>query len=72
MPSLPTLRADELIRALERTEFQAVRQRGGHVRLKHDEGRVVPVHSGQDIGRGLLRKILRAAELPPEEFLKLL
>jgi predicted RNA binding protein YcfA (HicA-like mRNA interferase family) len=74
MPSRPTLRADKLIRALERAGFQAVRQRGGHVRLKHDDGRVVtvPVHSGQDVGRGLLRKILRAAELTPDEFLELL
>jgi predicted RNA binding protein YcfA (HicA-like mRNA interferase family) len=74
MPSLPMLRADELIRALELAGFQVVRQRGSHVRLKHDDGRVVtvPVHSGQDIGRGLLRKILRDAELTPEEFLKLL
>lgn len=74
MPSLPMLRADEVIRALERAGFQTVRQRGSHVRLKHDDGRVVtvPVHSGQDIGRGLLRKILRDAELTPAEFLKLL
>ena len=74
MPPLSMLRADEIIRALERAGFQAVRQRGSHVRLKHDDGRVVtvPVHSGQDIGRGLLHKILRDAELTPEEFLKLL
>ena len=56
MPSLPLLRADEIIRALERAGFQAVRQRGSHIRLKHDDGRVVtvPVHSGQDIGNGVL------------------
>jgi len=42
--------------------------------MKHPDGRVVtiPVHSGQDIGRGLLRKILRDAELTWEEFLELL
>ena len=56
MPSLPLLRADEIIRALERAGFQAVRQRGSHVRLKHDDGRVVtvPVHSGQDTSNGVL------------------
>lgn len=74
MPSLPMLRADEIIRALEQAGFQTVRQRGSHVRLKHDDGRVVtvPVHGAQDIGRGLLRKILRDAELTPEKFLELL
>ena len=74
MPPLPIVDADEVIRALERAGFQAVRQRGSHVRLRHADGRVttVPAHSGQDIGRGLLRKILRDAELTPDEFLKLL
>ncbi len=37
MPLLPMLRADEIIRALERAGFQTVRQRGSHVRLKHDD-----------------------------------
>jgi predicted RNA binding protein YcfA (HicA-like mRNA interferase family) len=51
-----------------------MRQRGSHVRLRHSDGRVVtvPVHSGQDIGKGLLRKILRDAELSREEFINLL
>jgi predicted RNA binding protein YcfA (HicA-like mRNA interferase family) len=44
------------------------------VRFIHDDGRrvTVPVHSGQDIGRGLLRKILRDAELSPEDLLEAL
>ncbi len=51
-----------------------LRQRGSHVRLRHGDGRVttVPVHSGHDIGRGLLRKILRDSEMTPEDFLNLL
>jgi predicted RNA binding protein YcfA (HicA-like mRNA interferase family) len=74
MPPLPMLRADEVIKALEKAGFQAIRQRGSHIRLRHSDGRVVtvPVHAGQDIGRGLLRKILRDADLSPDEFLELL
>jgi len=73
MPKLPVLKAGELIRALERAGFQIIRQRGSHVRMRHPDGRVVtvPVHTGQDIGRGLLRKILRDAELAREEFIEL-
>ena len=69
MSKLPVLSAKELIKVLERIGFQAVRQRGSHVRLKHEDGRVltVPVHAGQDISRGLLRKILRDAELSPKD-----
>jgi len=74
MPGLPVLKAGQVIRALEKAGFEVARQRGSHVRLRHLDGRVVtvPVHAGQDVGRGLLRKILRDAELSPEELVKLL
>jgi predicted RNA binding protein YcfA (HicA-like mRNA interferase family) len=74
MPKLPVLKARELIRALKKAGFQVVRQKGSHVRLKHPDGRVVtiPVHSGRDIGRGLLRKVIRDAELTRDEFMALL
>jgi predicted RNA binding protein YcfA (HicA-like mRNA interferase family) len=74
MPQLPILKSRELITALEKAGFAIVRQRGSHVRLQHTDGRVVtvPVHAGQDIGRGLLRKILRDADLSRDEFVDLL
>jgi len=42
--------------------------------LKHSDGRttVVPVHKGEEIGRGLLKKIIKDVKLTREEFLKLL
>lgn len=74
MARLPTLKGREVVRALEQAGFQIVRQKGSHVRMKHSDGRIVtvPVHAGQDIGRGLLRKVLRDAELSREAFLELL
>ena len=74
MPHLPMLKAEQVIHALEKAGFEVVRQRGSHVRLRHGDGRAVtvPTHSGQDIGRGLLRKILRDADLTPEDLLRLL
>ena len=65
MPPLPVVQSNELIRALAKAGFEAVRQRGSHVRMRHPDGRVatIPVHAGQDIGRGLLRKILRDTEI---------
>jgi len=74
MAKLPMLKANKLIRALEGEGFQIIRQRGSHVRMKHPDGRIVtvPVHPGQDIGRRLLRKILRDAELTQEAFIALL
>ena len=74
MPPLPVLTATQLVRVLEKAGFLAVRQKGSHLRLRHEDGRVVtaPLHAGRDIGRGLLRKILRDAELSPEELAELL
>ena len=74
MPRLPSVTARDVVRVLEGIGFESVRQRGSHARFKHADGRTVtvPIHSGKDIGRGLLRKILRDAELPPDEFLELL
>lgn len=42
--------------------------------MQHEDGRVVtiPVHAGKTLGKGLLRKILRDAELTRDEFLALL
>jgi predicted RNA binding protein YcfA (HicA-like mRNA interferase family) len=42
--------------------------------MKHIDGRIttIPIHSGKDIPRGLLRKIIREdLEISAEEFLSL-
>jgi predicted RNA binding protein YcfA (HicA-like mRNA interferase family) len=74
MPKLPTVTANETINALEKIGFQIVRQKGSHVRMKHEDNRVVtiPVHGNKNLGKGLLRKILRDTELTVEEFLEIL
>ncbi len=61
MSRLPILTAQELIRILKKIGFEIIRQKGSHVFLAHEDGRttVVPVHPGEDIGRGLLRKIIK-------------
>lgn len=74
MARLPILKAQEVIKALERAGFQVIRQRGGHIRLKHPAdglGTSVPVHPGEDIDRWLLKKILRDTKISVEEFLRL-
>ena len=71
MTKLPVLKADELVAALKRNGFSVARQKGSHLRMKHSDGRVtsIPMHQGQDIGRGLLRKVLRDVELSVDELL---
>ena len=74
MPPLPLLTTRQVVAALHQAGFESVRQKGSHIRLRHPDGRVVtvPDHPGQDMGRGLLRKILRDADLSRDEFVALL
>jgi predicted RNA binding protein YcfA (HicA-like mRNA interferase family) len=74
MTRLPRARGREVVRALEKSGFIAERKRGSHVFLKHPDGRTttVPVHSGETIGPGLLRAILRDVELSAQELADLL
>lgn len=73
MPKLSPIRGKDLIRILEKLGFEKVHQKGSHVRMRHKDGRrtSVPIHSGEKVGVGLLRKILRDVNLSPEEFRKL-
>jgi len=63
-----------LIKVLSKKGFIIKRQKGSHVQLENNEGRIVtvPLHPGRDIGRGLLGKILRDAEISREEYEELL
>lgn len=74
MSKLPALTGQDVISVLEKIDFTVVRQRGSHVRMEHPDGRAVTisVHAGKTIGKGLLHKILRDAELSREEFIALL
>ncbi len=73
MPKLSPVSARELIRLLEKEGFHVVHQKGSHVRLKHPDGRrtTVPMHSGENVGVGLLRKILRDVNISRDKFEKL-
>jgi predicted RNA binding protein YcfA (HicA-like mRNA interferase family) len=66
--------AKRIIKLLTKIGFEVVRQRGSHVILKHPDGRVtvVPVHSREDIGRGLLSRIIKDTRMTRDQFLKLL
>jgi predicted RNA binding protein YcfA (HicA-like mRNA interferase family) len=73
---LPSVKARDVIRALQRAGFSIVRTSGGHYRLVHDidptRQTTVPVHKGKDIPRGTLRAIIDQAGLTVEEFIDLL
>ena len=75
MPKLPVISGNQAIKSFEKIGYKIIRQRGSHVRMRHksDSNKqplTIPRHKA--LGKGLIRKLLRDAELTIEEFLKLL
>ena len=71
---LKPVEAERVIKALAKMGFQSVRQRGSHLIMKHPDGRstVVPVHPGEELGRGILMEIMNDVGISKREFLELL
>jgi predicted RNA binding protein YcfA (HicA-like mRNA interferase family) len=73
MSRTPRLSGADLVAALAKAGFRVIRVRGSHHFLRHEDGRttVVPTHSGETIGPGLLHKILRDCQLTAEQLAEL-
>lgn len=69
MSKLTIISDKEMVKLLVMLGFQKVRQKGSHMVFAHSDGRttVVPYHN-EDLGRGLLRKILKEIELSISEY----
>jgi predicted RNA binding protein YcfA (HicA-like mRNA interferase family) len=70
----PAVTGKHLIKVLKKMGFEVVRTKGSHKFIQHPDGRctVVPVHSGETIGRGLMAQVMRDCEMTLEEVKKLL
>ena len=75
MPKLPTISGDKAVKCFEKLGYQVMRQKGSHIRLHHESDKkkkplTIPRH--KELGRGLLRKLLRDAEISVEQLTELL
>lgn len=70
MTKLIPISGKKLYKILEKLGFEKIHGKGSHIRLKHTDGRrtVVPVHSNEKLGIGLLRTILKQIKLSTEEY----
>jgi predicted RNA binding protein YcfA (HicA-like mRNA interferase family) len=74
-PRLPAVSGHQAVKAFERIGYRMVRQRGSHIRLRDESNPnhhplTIPAH--KVLKPGLLRKLLRDADLTVEEFVALL
>ncbi len=71
MPKFAGLSGKDIVRALEKLDFQVARQSGGHIMIKRGgKGCVIPNH--KEVKVGTVNGILRQAEVSAEEFQKTL
>jgi predicted RNA binding protein YcfA (HicA-like mRNA interferase family) len=68
-PKLPTLTGKEISRILEKHGFSLIHQKGSHAKYCNSDGQVtiVPMHGTEEIGPGLLLKILKDAGIDPDK-----
>ena len=71
---LPAVSAKQVVAALKRAGFRQLHQKGSHLTLWHATKKLltgVPMHPG-DLGRGLVKQIIKQSGLTEDEFRALL
>ena len=74
MTKLSSMKVWQAERTIKRLGFQLIRQKGSHAIYEHPDGRItmLPIHYGEDIGKGLLKKIIEEdLKMMVDEFMKL-
>jgi predicted RNA binding protein YcfA (HicA-like mRNA interferase family) len=71
-PALPVVSGAQVVAALRKADFEQVSQRGSHVKLRAEDGRVVIVPMHRELAIGTLRSIIGQSVLSVEEFMALL
>ena len=75
MPKQPVVSGQEAVEAFEKIGYRIVRRKGSHIRLRDDENekhRPLTVPNHKTLKTGLLRRLIRDADLTVEEFQRLL
>lgn len=72
MPKVPSEDYNQIVAALTRLGFVAIRQRGSHIRMEkrlHDRTLRITVPAHKPLKRSTLSRILKQAQVTLEEFL---
>jgi predicted RNA binding protein YcfA (HicA-like mRNA interferase family) len=72
MARLPQVSGKKLIKILEKTGYEVVKQKSSHIRMCHLTKKSVTIPNHKTIGKGLLVKILKDTELSLEDFKSIL
>lgn len=65
---LPLLSGKQVLAALRRLGFKEIHRKGSHVKMKHQDGRVIVFPHHDEVDRYTLRGALRDAEIDERDF----
>ena len=68
MPHLPVISGDQFVKAVRKIGYSLDHTEGSHMILLHPSGRRLSVPRHPELGRGLLRALIRDAGLSREEW----
>ena len=73
MDRINPLPAKKVIKVLEKIGFAQIRPKGSHLFMRHPDGRttLITVHPGENIGKGMIRKIINDAKITRDEWIDL-
>jgi len=69
---LPVISGDDFVKAVQKIGYVWDHTEGSHMILLHPSGRRLSVPRHKELGRGLLRALIRDVGLSREEFIRLL
>ena len=69
---LPVVSGKETIKALSKIGYYVRDQKGSHVHMRHPTKKPLTVPMHNEIDRGTLKVIIKAAEISEKEFIELL
>ncbi|MFZ3060572.1 MAG: type II toxin-antitoxin system HicA family toxin [Candidatus Methanoperedens sp.] len=72
---LPVVSGKDAVKAFGKLGYVTVRQTGSHIRMKHQSDsskKPLTIPNHKVVGKGLLRKLLRDAEITIEDFWSLI
>jgi len=72
VPRLPIISGDDFVKAVQKVGYVWDHTEGSHMILLHPSGRRLSVPRHKELGRGLLRALIKDAGLSREKFISLL
>jgi len=74
MDRIIPLPVKKVIKVLEKIGFVQIRHKGSHLFMRHPDGRttLITVHPREDIGKGMICKIINDAKITRDEWIDLI